>query len=86
MSEKLRILVLLLAAGVVLAGPFIYDNGLRAAWVTLGLATVLFSYRALLFVLSRNLSENRFALFGLRALSVVAQFIRKPLRTFRIAL
>ncbi len=36
MSEKLRVLVLLLAAGVVLAGPFIYDNGLRAAWVTLG--------------------------------------------------
>jgi hypothetical protein len=47
MSEKLRVLVLLLAAGVVLAGPFIYDNGLRAAWVTLGLAAALFSYRAL---------------------------------------
>ena len=41
MSEKLRFLVLLLAAGVVLAGPFIYDNGLRALWVTLGLATTL---------------------------------------------
>ena len=76
MSEKLRILVLLLAAGVVLAGPFIYDNGLRAAWVTLGLATVLFSYRALLFVLSRNLSENRFALFGLR--SKAAPAYRRP--------
>ena len=86
MSENLRVLVLLLAAGVVLAGPFIYDNGLRAAWVTLGLAAALFSYRALHFVLSRNLSENRSTLFGLRALSFVAQFIRNPLRTFRIAL
>jgi hypothetical protein len=65
-SEKLRILVLLMAAGVVLAGPFIYDNGLRAAWVTLGLAATIFSYRALRFVSSRNLSASRFALFGLR--------------------
>ena len=47
MSEKLRFLVLLLAAGVVLAGPFIYDNGLRALWVTLGLATTLTCYRAI---------------------------------------
>jgi hypothetical protein len=46
-SEKLRILVLLLAAGVVLGGPFIYHNGLRALWVTVGLAATLCSYRAL---------------------------------------
>ena len=67
MSEKLRIVVLLLAAGVVLAGPFIYHNGLRALWVTLGLAAALFCYRALHFVSSRNLPESRFTLFGLRS-------------------
>jgi hypothetical protein len=43
----MRILVLLLAGGVVLAGPFIYHDGLRALWVTLGLAITLFSYRVL---------------------------------------
>jgi hypothetical protein len=47
-KQPLRILSLLLAAGVVLAGPFIRDNGLRAVWVTLGLAASLFCYRALL--------------------------------------
>lgn len=48
MNEKMRVLVLLLAAGVVLAGPFIHDNGLRALWMTLGLATSLACYRVLL--------------------------------------
>src|SRR5690606_40041441 len=38
-----------------------------------------------LFILTRILSENRFALFGMR-LDFPAHLIRKPLRTFRDAL
>ena len=53
MHDKLRFLVFLLAAGVVLAGPFIRDNGLRGVWVTLGLAVSLFCYRALFRARSR---------------------------------
>jgi hypothetical protein len=46
-SEKLRILVLLLSGGVVLAGPFIRDDGLRVLWMMLGLASVLLCFRLL---------------------------------------